>query len=145
MLGLKGRGVHQSSSGWSPVYVDGGAGELGAKAARVSSLERLCGGKQDADFRSLAPLRAGVMSVGFMLPDDDNAVIWRGPRKRFSRVNAHPVREGGPLCSLRAEGDGTFLVFFGRDTPPWGRGREDSRRARGNDLSLSYSFQERSD
>ena len=49
----KGTGIHQSSTGWTPVFVDVGAGtgEL------------------------------GVMSVGFMLPDDDNAVIWRGPRK----------------------------------------------------------------
>jgi hypothetical protein len=23
----------------------------------------------------------GVMSIGFMLPDPDEAVIWRGPRK----------------------------------------------------------------
>ncbi|KAH8091626.1 hypothetical protein JL720_5938 [Aureococcus anophagefferens] len=51
MMGLRGRGVHQSSSGWSPVYVDSPGGEL------------------------------GVMSVGFMLPEDDNAIIWRGPRK----------------------------------------------------------------
>ena len=48
MLGLTGRSVHQSASGWSPVWVD----------------ENL-----------------GVMSIGFMLPEGDDAVIWRGPRK----------------------------------------------------------------
>lgn len=48
MLGLNGQEVHQSSSGWSPVWVN-------------DSL--------------------GVMSIGFMLPQQDNAVIWRGPRK----------------------------------------------------------------
>lgn len=48
MLGLEGEEVHQSSMGWSPVYV-------------TDSL--------------------GVMSIGFMLPDPDDAVIWRGPRK----------------------------------------------------------------
>lgn len=25
--------------------------------------------------------RLGVMSIGFLLPDQDDAVIWRGPRK----------------------------------------------------------------
>ena len=48
MLGLEGREIHQSSSGWSPVYVE----------------ENL-----------------GVMSIGFLLNNPDDAVIWRGPRK----------------------------------------------------------------
>eukprot|EP00892_Ulva_mutabilis_P009865 jgi/Ulvmu1/7250/UM035_0037.1 len=48
MLGLDGQEVHQSSYGWSPVYVQ----------------ENL-----------------GVMSIGFLLPNPDDAVIWRGPRK----------------------------------------------------------------
>lgn len=48
MLGLTGQEVHQSSSGWSPVWVNDGL---------------------------------GVMSIGFMLPQQDNAVIWRGPKK----------------------------------------------------------------
>eukprot|EP00392_Amoebophrya_sp_AT5.2_P008640 g8668.t1 len=48
MLGLRGHEVHQSASGWSPVY-------LNANLA--------------------------VMSIGFMLPNDDDPVIWRGPRK----------------------------------------------------------------
>lgn len=48
MLGLQGQDVHQSSDGWSPVYVDD---------------------------------RLAVMSIGFMLPNQDDAIIWRGPRK----------------------------------------------------------------
>lgn len=48
MLGLQGQEVHQSASGWSPVYVDD---------------------------------NLGVMSIGFMLPNSDDAIIWRGPRK----------------------------------------------------------------
>jgi len=48
MLGLVGQEVHQSASGWSPVYVED---------------------------------NLGVMSIGFMLPSADDAVIWRGPRK----------------------------------------------------------------
>lgn len=48
MLGLVGQDVHQSSAGWSPVYVDD---------------------------------RLAVMSIGFMLPNQDDAIIWRGPRK----------------------------------------------------------------
>lgn len=48
MLGLVGMEVHQSASGWSPVYVED---------------------------------NLAVMSIGFMLPTTDDAVIWRGPRK----------------------------------------------------------------
>jgi Mrp family chromosome partitioning ATPase len=48
MLGLEGHEVHQSASGWSPVYVED---------------------------------NLGVMSIGFMLPQRDDAIIWRGPRK----------------------------------------------------------------
>merc|ERR1719203_1981863 len=48
MLGLLGQDVHQSSEGWSPVYVDD---------------------------------KLAVMSIGFMLPNQDDAIIWRGPRK----------------------------------------------------------------
>ena len=58
MLGLTGESIHQSASGWSPVYV---------------SQEGL--GPDDDD------VELGVMSIGFMLPDKDRAVIWRGPRK----------------------------------------------------------------
>lgn len=48
MLGLSGQEVHQSATGWSPVFVDD---------------------------------NLGVMSIGFMLPGSDDAIIWRGPRK----------------------------------------------------------------
>lgn len=48
MLGLVDHEVHQSASGWSPVYVED---------------------------------NLGVMSIGFMLPSKDDAIIWRGPRK----------------------------------------------------------------
>ena len=76
MMGLRGRGVHQSSSGWSPVYVDSPGGEL------------------------------GVMSVGFMLPEDDNAIIWRGPRKN------------GLIKQFLTEVDWGDLDFLVVDTPP---------------------------
>ena len=48
MVGLEGQEIHQSASGWSPVYCED---------------------------------NLGVMSIGFMLPNPDDAVIWRGPRK----------------------------------------------------------------
>ena len=59
MLGLKGQTVHQSGSGWSPVYV---------------TQEGLCDDEDEE-------VELGVMSIGFMLPNEDDAVIWRGPRK----------------------------------------------------------------
>ncbi|KAI3403512.2 NBP35 [Candida oxycetoniae] len=49
MLGAgEGESIHQSNSGWSPVYV--------------------------AD-------NLGLMSISFMLPDSDSAIIWRGGKK----------------------------------------------------------------
>jgi Mrp family chromosome partitioning ATPase len=51
MLGVDGRGVHQSSDGWVPVYAD----------------------SSDA--------RLACMSVGFLLKKKDDSVVWRGPKK----------------------------------------------------------------
>jgi len=60
MLGVRGEAVHSSASGWSPVWVS------------VPQLD-----SADADEEG----ELGVMSIGFLLPDADDAVIWRGPRK----------------------------------------------------------------
>eukprot|EP00903_Cladosiphon_okamuranus_P005845 g5786.t1 len=73
MLGLTGREVHQSSSGWSPVWV-------------TDDL--------------------GVMSIGFMLPQQDNAVIWRGPRKN------------GLIKQFLTDVDWGELDYLVIDTPP---------------------------
>ncbi|KAJ7593042.1 P-loop containing nucleoside triphosphate hydrolase protein [Mycena floridula] len=51
MLGMDGHGVHQSSDGWVPVYADG------------------------------AEARLGCMSVGFLLKNKGDSVVWRGPKK----------------------------------------------------------------
>ncbi|KAG0031152.1 Nucleotide-binding protein 2 [Podila clonocystis] len=50
MLGLDGKGVHQSSAGWVPVFAD--------------EKKQLC-----------------CMSIGFMLENKDDSVVWRGPKK----------------------------------------------------------------
>lgn len=73
MLGLQGHEVHQSASGWSPVYIN-------------DSL--------------------GVMSIGFMLPNPDDAVIWRGPRKNGLIKSFLTEVNWGPL---------DYLII---DTPP---------------------------
>jgi Mrp family chromosome partitioning ATPase len=51
MLGLDRHPVHQSSSGWVPVYADG------------------------------SEARLACMSVGFLLKSKDDSVVWRGPKK----------------------------------------------------------------
>lgn len=51
MLGLDGHGVHQSSDGWVPVYADG------------------------------PEARLACMSVGFLLKNREDSVVWRGPKK----------------------------------------------------------------
>lgn len=73
MLGLEGEQVHQSGSGWSPVYVED---------------------------------NLAVMSVGFLLSNPDDAVIWRGPKKN------------GLIKQFLRDvdwGDTDFLII---DTPP---------------------------
>lgn len=51
MLSLDKQPVHQSSSGWVPVYADGSTARL------------------------------ACMSVGFLLKDKNDSVVWRGPKK----------------------------------------------------------------
>merc|ERR1712086_239444 len=81
MTGLVGREVHQSGSGWTPIMVDlpidgDDAGEL------------------------------LVMSVGFMLPNSDDAIIWRGPRKN------------GLIKQFLTDVDWGSLDYLIIDTPP---------------------------
>jgi len=85
MTGLKGREVHQSASGWSPVYVDIGSGN-------------------DEDEDKVGEL--GVMSIGFLMQDQDAAVIWRGPRKT------------GLLTQFFGAVDWGELDYLVVDTPP---------------------------
>ncbi|CAM9435796.1 unnamed protein product [Choristocarpus tenellus] len=73
MLGMVGQEVHQSASGWSPVWVNDGL---------------------------------GVMSIGFMLPNSDNAVIWRGPKKN------------GLIKQFLTDVDWGQLDYLVIDTPP---------------------------
>jgi Mrp family chromosome partitioning ATPase len=40
----------------------------------------------------------GVMSIGFMLPNQDDAVIWRGPRKNGRRL---PISLHGPSRTVQ--------------------------------------------
>ena len=76
MLGLDGSGVHQSSDGWVPVYADAGAARL------------------------------ACMSVGFLLKNKGDSVVWRGPKKNAM------IRQF--LSDVRW-GDLDYLVI---DTPP---------------------------
>jgi Mrp family chromosome partitioning ATPase len=72
MTGLIGEQVHQSNSGWSPVFLD----------------------------------NLAVMSIGFMLPNPDEAVIWRGPKKN------------GLIKQFLKDVDWGQLDFMVIDTPP---------------------------
>jgi Mrp family chromosome partitioning ATPase len=66
MAGVGGRDVHASGSGWAPVYVDDEAfSTLSTPAEQGAEEAGSC----------------AVMSIGFLLPDPDGAVVWRGPRK----------------------------------------------------------------
>lgn len=76
MFGIDDQGVHQSSNGWVPVYADGTAARL------------------------------ACMSVGFLLKNRNDSVVWRGPKKNgMIRQFLSDVRWG----------DLDYLVI---DTPP---------------------------
>ena len=80
MMGLTSSEVHQSGSGWTPIH--------------VSTLPDECDGE------------LLVMSVGFMLPNADDAVIWRGPRKN------------GLIKQFLTDVDWGNLDYLIVDTPP---------------------------
>ncbi|KAF8608255.1 P-loop containing nucleoside triphosphate hydrolase protein [Ceratobasidium sp. AG-I] len=61
MLGVDGQPVHQSTDGWVPVYADWALGTGGA--GEGSGARLLC------------------MSVGFLLKNRGDSVVWRGPKK----------------------------------------------------------------
>ncbi|KAH3760608.1 cytosolic Fe-S cluster assembly factor Nbp35 [Pelomyxa schiedti] len=73
MLGLEGETVHQSSMGWSPVYITD---------------------------------NLAAMSVGFLLDDPNEAVVWRGPKKN------------GLIKQFLKDVDWGDLDFLIVDTPP---------------------------
>ncbi|KAI8365677.1 cytosolic Fe-S cluster assembly factor NBP35 [Choanephora cucurbitarum] len=73
IMGVANEQIHQSNSGWQPVYV------------------------QD---------NLAVMSIGFMLPDKDDAVIWRGPKKN------------GLIKQFLRDVDWGNLDYLIVDTPP---------------------------
>lgn len=64
MLGLDGQDVHQSEGGWVPVYLDGRAQVLAGKEGQTSG-----GGV------------LACMSIGFLLANSRESVVWRGPKK----------------------------------------------------------------
>ncbi|CAF1021539.1 unnamed protein product [Brachionus calyciflorus] len=73
VFGVQGEQIHQSGSGWSPIFVD----------------ENL-----------------SLMSIGFLLPSLEDAVIWRGPKKN------------GLIKQFLRDVDWEELEYLLVDTPP---------------------------
>lgn len=73
VFGVIGEQVHQSGSGWSPVYIED---------------------------------NLSLMSIGFLLPSQDDAIIWRGPKKN------------GMIRQFLSEVDWGQLDYLILDTPP---------------------------
>ncbi|KAJ1958891.1 cytosolic Fe-S cluster assembly factor nbp35 [Dipsacomyces acuminosporus] len=92
IMGCERETIHESSNGWSPVYV------------------------QD---------NLAVMSIGFMLPSEDEAVIWRGPKKngmikQFLKdvdwgTSTNDDQDDAALNGTSGAGRLDYLLF---DTPP---------------------------
>lgn len=97
MMGLKGSEVHQSATGWSPVYVEVDKEDYDMTMHHDDRLE------MDPDSPSC---ELAVMSIGFLMPDQDAAVIWRGPKK------------SGLLNQFFSSVDWGNLDYLVVDTPP---------------------------
>jgi Mrp family chromosome partitioning ATPase len=102
MLGLQGQEVHQSASGWSPVYVDD---NLGVMSIGFMLPKQVCyisfHFTQDVDLFFSHEKRDYLL-----LKPKDDAVIWRGPRKNGLIKQFLTDVEWGPL---------DYLII---DTPP---------------------------
>lgn len=59
MLGLEGKDVHMSPTGWVPVYLDARGPNSGTDGGGVLA----------------------CMSIGFLLKNSSESVVWRGPKK----------------------------------------------------------------
>jgi hypothetical protein len=85
MLGVDSRAVVQSSEGWVPVYADG------------------------------AEARLAVMSVGFLLKNREDSVVWRGPKKNaMIRQFLSDVRWGELDYLVIDTPPGTCTAFYKR-------------------------------
>jgi Mrp family chromosome partitioning ATPase len=89
MFGQEGQDVHRSNSGWSPVYVKDNLAVMSIGRVRTLHLVILYSRHtvqlmtpSVVRIANLAPgSDAATLSIGFLLPNADDAVIWRGPRK----------------------------------------------------------------
>jgi Mrp family chromosome partitioning ATPase len=103
MLGLDGASIHQSNDGWVPVYLpiqhlqqaakeedlsnqqdvanddrqQPEASTSSASTASGSALPESSNGSNDLPIQD----ELKVMSIGFLLKDSRQAVVWRGPKK----------------------------------------------------------------
>lgn len=66
-FGVEGRQVHQASGGWIPVYIDSQHNSSTVPDTSVDSAGK--------------PGSLCCMSIGFLLKDRGDAVVWRGPKK----------------------------------------------------------------
>ena len=109
MLGLDGQSVHQSNDGWVPVYLPVGQQQQHQNSEEGTSLNG------NDEFK--------VMSIGFLLKNSRQAVVWRGPKKSAM------IRQF--LADVRW-GELDWLVV---DTPP---GESDPSRSAINEHKLIY-------
>jgi len=94
MLGLDGASVHQSDDGWVPVYLpltqqqqqagqpDATSTEAASANGSSSTTTASASASSDSASSSSHPKdEFKVMSIGFLLKDSRQAVVWRGPKK----------------------------------------------------------------
>lgn len=84
MLGLDGASVHQSDDGWVPVYLpltQQQQTEGQELAEEGSAGAPALAGRAPSSTTTAAKEEFKVMSIGFLLKDSRQAVVWRGPKK----------------------------------------------------------------
>jgi Mrp family chromosome partitioning ATPase len=78
MLGMEGRDVHMSREGWVPVYLD--ARGPSTSSSSSSSTASTSTATENGDRKSGSGILA-CMSIGFLLKNSRESVVWRGPKK----------------------------------------------------------------
>jgi Mrp family chromosome partitioning ATPase len=84
MLGMEGRDVLSSEDGWVPVYLDAkSVAAASAGQGLAKEVDGISGGEKKEE-KPANEGKTGVlacMSIGFLLSNSTESVVWRGPKK----------------------------------------------------------------
>lgn len=84
ILGIEKRQVFQCSEGWVPVHVDQYSSDSGQMSdSAIGAVNASAGGDPLVDYAGGSSKNTlCCMSIAFLLQNEDDAVVWRGPKKQ---------------------------------------------------------------